>query len=192
MLSLREDMVCVGDYENCDHLVRNLKNDIPDVVLMDINMPGIDGIEGLKLLQLHYPTVLVIMQTIFEDDEKIFNCLLAGAHGYILKSSSNEKMLEGILEVVSGGAPMTPSVARRVLSHFRKKSDKSNKEFYGLSKRETELLNLLVNGYSHKMIASALFISVNTVNNHVKKIYEKLHVHSVSEAVATAIKKNIL
>lgn len=192
MLSLRQDMICIGDYESCNNLVANLKDNVPDVVLMDINMPGTDGIEGVKLLQQYYPQVYIIMQTIFEDDEKIFNCLLAGAHGYILKSTSNEKMLEGILEVVNGGAPMTPSVARRVLSHFHQKPDKSNKDLFKLSKRETELLNLLVNGYSHKMIAAELFISINTVNNHIKNIYEKLHVHSVSEAVAIAIKKNII
>jgi len=192
MISLRKDMVCTGDYENCNNLVVNLKANVPDVVLMDINMPGTDGIKGLKLLREHYPEVYIIMQTVFEDDEKIFNCLLAGAHGYILKTTTNEKMLEGILEVVNGGAPMTPSVARRVLSHFHQKSDRSNKELYNLSKRETELLNLLVNGYSHKKIAAELFISINTVNNHIKNIYEKLHVHSVSEAVATAIKKNIV
>ncbi len=192
MLSLRGDMVCISDFENCNRLVENLKDNVPDVVLMDINMPGKDGIEGVKLLQAHYPEVCIIMQTIFEDDEKIFNCLLAGAHGYILKSATNEKLLEGILEVVNGGAPMTPSVARRVLTHFHKTSDGSNKALFNLSKRETELLTLLVNGYSHKMIAAELFISINTVNNHIKKIYEKLHVHSVSEAVATALKNNIV
>ena len=192
MLSLRDDMVCISDFENCNRLVENLKDHVPDVVLMDINMPGKDGIDGVKLLQAHFPEVFIIMQTIFEDDEKIFNCLLAGAHGYILKSASNEKLLEGILEVVNGGAPMTPSVARRVSSHFYKSSDGSNKDLFNLSKRETELLTLLVSGYSHKMIAAELFISINTVNNHIKKIYEKLHVHSVSEAVATALKNNIV
>jgi len=192
MLSLRQDMVCTGDYENCDNLVANLKTNIPDVVLMDINMPGIDGIEGVKLLKEYYPNIYIVMQTIFEDDARIFNSLLAGANGYILKSTSNEKMMDGILEVVNGGAPMTPSIARRVLSHFHKKPEKTNKELYNLSKRETELLDLMVNGYSHKMIAAKLFISINTVNNHVKNIYAKLHVHNASEAVATAIKKNII
>jgi len=123
MLSLRQDMVCTGDYENCDNLVANLKTNIPDVVLMDINMPGIDGIEGVKLLKEYYPNIYIVMQTIFEDDARIFNSLLAGANGYILKSTSNEKMMDGILEVVNGGAPMTPSIARRVLSHFHKKGD---------------------------------------------------------------------
>lgn len=192
MISLRKDMECTGDYENCSNLVPNLKNNVPDVVLMDINMPEVDGIEGVKLLQQHYPGTFIIMQTVFEEEEKIFNCLQAGAHGYILKNASNEKMIEGILDVVNGGAPITPSIARRVLGYFGKKADKSATGEYNLSKREIDILNLLVKGYSHKMIAAELFISVFTVNNHIKNIYQKLQVHSVSEAVATAIQKNIV
>jgi DNA-binding NarL/FixJ family response regulator len=192
MISLRKDMVCIGDYENCNHLVEDLRDNVPDVVLMDIDMPGVDGIEGVKLLQKHYPSTLIIMQTVFEDEEKIFNSLLAGAHGYILKNAPNDKIIEGILDVVNGGAPMTPSIARQVLAYFNKRPNKATKEEFNLSKREMDILELLVKGYSHKMIAAELFISINTVNNHIKKIYEKLHVHSVSEAVATAIKKNIV
>ncbi len=192
MISLRKDMVCVGDYENCGNLVEDLRNNVPDVVLMDINMPGVDGIAGVKLLKQYYPDTLIIMQTIFEEDEKIFNALLAGADGYILKNAPNDKMIEGILEVINGGAPMTPSIAKRVLGYFNKKTDKAHKEAFNLSNREMDILNLLVKGYSHKMIASALFIAINTVNNHIKSIYQKLHVHSVSEAVATAIQKKIV
>jgi len=191
LVSLQPDMECIGDYEDCTNLVANLKGNPPTVVLMDIHMPGTDGIAGVKMLQQHYPETFIIMQTVFEDDEYIFECLLAGAHGYILKKTPNDKIVESIREVVNGGAPMTPSIARKVLNYFNKKSEKNSEEF-NLSKRELDILSLLVKGYSHKMIAAELIISVYTVNNHIKNIYQKLHVHSVSEAVATAIQKNIV
>ncbi|WP_221392723.1 response regulator transcription factor [Dyadobacter sp. NIV53] len=192
LISLQPEMTCIADFEDCTNLVKNLKNNPPDVALMDINMPGIDGIEGVKLLNEYFPSTYIIMQTVFEDDEKIFDCLKAGAHGYILKKASNEKLIEGIKEVINGGAPMTPSIATRVLNYFSKKSVKNNSELFDLSRRETDILKELVNGLSHKMIAAKLFISVFTVNNHIKNIYQKLQVHSVSEAVATAIQKNIV
>lgn len=192
LIRLQSDMDCIGDFEDCTDLVRNLKAEVPDVVLMDIHMPGLDGIEGVKLLQKHYPEIYIIMQTVFEDDEKIFSCLQAGAHGYILKKAPPEKLIEGIREVVKGGAPMTPTIARRVLQFFNKQSNKGNLQAFDLSKREIEILSYLVKGFSHKMIAAELFISIFTVNNHIKKIYTKLQVHSVSEAVSTALQKNIV
>ncbi|UOE46235.1 response regulator transcription factor [Mucilaginibacter sp. SMC90] len=194
MISLQHDMDCIGEYEDCSNLVVNMQNNPPDVVLMDIHMPGTDGIAGVKLLQQYFPDTYIIMQTVFEDDENLFSSLLAGAHGYILKKAPNEKLIAGIHEVVNGGAPMTPAIARRVLEYFSKKNvkTKSNKDLYELSKREIDILSCLVKGYSQKMIASSLFISPFTVNNHIKNIYQKMHVHSVSEAVATAIQKNIV
>jgi DNA-binding NarL/FixJ family response regulator len=192
MISLQPDMECTGEYEDCSQLATNLKSSPPDVVLMDIHMPGMDGISGVKLLQHHFPDTLIIMQTVFEDDESIFNSLLAGAHGYILKKSTNEKMVEAIHEVVNGGAPITPTIARRVLTFFNNKQDKTKGEEHNLSARELQILTLLVQGYSHKMIAAELYISIFTVSNHVKNIYQKLHVHSISEAVATAIHKKIV
>lgn len=192
LISLQEGMSCVGDYDDCTDLVDNLRPNPPDVVLMDIHMPGIDGIDGVKLLRRYYPNAYVIMQTVFEDDEKIFNCLLAGAHGYLLKKAPNEKIVEAIREVMDGGAPMSPSIARRVLNHFNDKSARPKEEIYDLSKREAGILSLLVKGYSHKMAAAELNLSIFTINNHVKNIYQKLHVHSVSEAVATAIRNNIV
>ena len=192
MIGFHSDMLCIGDYEDCSDLVENLRDDLPDVVLMDIHMPGVDGIAGVKLLQQHYPQVLIIMQTVFEDDDNLFKCLQAGAHGYILKQTPNDKVIESIRDVVNGGAPMTPSIARRVLQHFGHKKTKSNNENYNLSKRELDILSQLVKGLSHKMIAAELNISIFTVNNHIKNVYQKLQVHSVSEAVATAIQKNIV
>ncbi len=191
LISLQEGMECVGDFENCTNLVNHLKPNPPDVVLMDIYMPGLNGIEGVKLLQKYFPDTYIIMQTVFEDDENIFNCILAGAHGYISKRDSPEKLIEGISDVMNGGAPMTPVIASKVLQLFRKQTVKGGGELFDLSKREIEILSYLVKGYSHKMIGYELFISVFTVDNHVKRIYNKLHVHSASEAVATAIQKGI-
>ncbi|MBE7171982.1 MAG: response regulator transcription factor [Williamsia sp.] len=192
LISLQKEMCCIGEWETCRDLVSNLRDELPDVVLMDIHMPGMDGIQGVRLLQKHYPHVYIIMQTVFDDDEKIFDCILAGAHGYILKKDSPEKLMQGILEVVNGGAPMTPTIARRVIHLFQKQSRRSDREAFDLSSRELEILGLLVKGLSHKMIAAELYISIFTVNNHIKKIYQKLHVHSVSEAVVAAIQKNII
>lgn len=115
LISLHPEMECTADFEDCSNLVKNLFVNPPDVALMDINMPGVDGIQGVKLLRKHFPGTYIIMQTVFEDDDKIFDCLLAGAHGYILKKATNEKLIDGILEVLSGGAPMIPTVAKRAL-----------------------------------------------------------------------------
>ncbi|WP_245542640.1 response regulator transcription factor [Segetibacter koreensis] len=192
MIRFQKDMECIGDYKDCSNLVNNLRNNHPDVVLMDIEMPGVDGIEGVKLLRTYIPDTLIIIQTVFEDDEKIFKCLQAGAHGYILKKAPNEKLIEAIIDVVNGGAPMTPSVARRVLNYFGRKSLKIHDDLYNLSQREADILTHLVKGYSHKMIAADLHISIFTVNNHIKNIYQKLQVHNVSEAVVTAIQNKIV
>lgn len=191
MIGLNQEMECTGDYEDCSNLVANLSTNTPDVVLMDIHMPGVDGIEGVKLLQKHFPQTFIIMQTVFDDDDNLFNSLLAGAHGYLLKNTPGDKIIEGIKEVAEGGAPMTPSIARRVLSYFSKKPV-NNKEEYNLSARETEILEWLVKGYSQKMVAAELYLSKHTINNHIKNIYQKLQVHNVSEAVATAIQKKII
>jgi DNA-binding NarL/FixJ family response regulator len=190
LIGLEKEMQCVGDYENCQNIVENLVNP-PDVVLMDIDMPKVNGIEGLKIIKKNFPATCIIMQTVFEDDEKIFNSILAGADGYILKKTPPEKLIEGIYDVMNGGAPMTATVARRVLELFQKQNFQSEEKF-DLSERELEILRLLVKGLSHKMIAAELKISVYTVNNHVKNIYQKLHVHSVSEAVSTALQKKIV
>ncbi len=191
LIGLEEEMKCIGDFENCSNIVEDLRSDPPDVVLMDIDMPGVNGIEGVKLLRKHFSQTLIIMQTVFEDDDKIFNSILAGAHGYILKKTPPEQLIEGIYDVMNGGAPMTATVARKVLQMFRNQPNKETGGF-NLSQREIEILSCLVKGLSHKMIAAELHISAFTVGNHIKNIYQKLHVHSVSEAVATAIQKRIV
>ncbi|GGB82130.1 response regulator transcription factor [Dyadobacter sediminis] len=192
LISLQPGMECTGSYENCAGLVKNLASDPPTVVLMDINMPKVGGIEGVKLLKQHYPETSIIMQTVFEEDDTIFKCIQAGANGYILKKAPNDKLIEAIYDVVNGGAPITPSIAARILNYFSKKKPSPEKRNFDLSKRETDILTKLVKGQSHKMIAEDLFISVHTVHNHVKRLYQKLHVHSVSEAVVKAIENRIV
>ena len=162
----------------------------PDVVLMDIAMPNVDGISGVALIKKRFPDIKIIMQTIFEDDEKIFASLQAGAEGYILKNASAEKITQSIEEVYQGGAYMTPSVALKVMQYFNKPLH-TNEE-YKLTPKEKEVLKLLSDGLSYKMVADKLGISYYTVNAHIKKIYEKLHVHSLGEAVSLALKNKIV
>ncbi len=191
LINNEEDMICIGDYENCLHLEQDLLKTHPDVVLMDIDMPGLNGIEAVKIIRAKFPQILIIMQTVFDDDGKIFNSILAGANGYILKKTAPEKLIEGIREVINGGAPMTASVAKQVLAMFRRQPESKGDKF-DLSEREIEILSFLVKGYSQKMIAAELNISRFTVNNHLRKIYEKLHVHNATEAVASAINQKII
>lgn len=186
-----EGYACVGAFENCAHLLENVQETKPDVVLMDIQMPGINGIEGVKLLREKYPDLKIMMQTIFEDNDKIFQSILAGASGYILKNTSPARILEFIKETYEGGAPMSPNVAAKLLKMVADKHSQEAQNF-DLSDREKEVLSCLVNGMSYKMIAQTCFISVDTVRGHIRNIYDKLHVHSKGEAVAMAIKKNIV
>jgi DNA-binding NarL/FixJ family response regulator len=192
LISLEAELECIGDYPNCMEVVKNLQQNAPDIVLMDIDMPGTSGIEGVKLIKASYPEVLVIMQTVFDADDQIFNSILAGADGYILKTAPPEKLIAGIYEVAQGGSAMTSSVARRVLELFRSQQQGQQKEKLNLTDREIEVLNLLSQGLSQKMLAAEMQLSAFTVNNHLKKIYQKLHVHSAPEAIAVATKKRII
>lgn len=183
---------CVGAFPDCDGLLKNIETIKPDVILMDIEMPGISGIEGVILLKEKYPGIKILMQTIFEENEKIFQSILAGASGYILKNTSPSRILECITETFKGGAPMSPSVATKVLKMVRHADLSQKNGSFNLSEREKEILTCLVEGMSYKLIAEQCFISIDTVRAHIRNIYEKLHVHSKSEAVAKAIKKNIV
>jgi len=158
---------------------------------MDIQMPGINGIEAVKLVSRQFPDIKIIMQTVFEDEEKIFDALRFGAGGYLLKKDDPEKILTAIEDIMNGGAPMTPVIANKVLHYFRTEKA-SPTDDYGLTDREKAVLKYLVEGKSYKMIADLMTISYHTVNSHVRKIYDKLQVHSAGEAVNMAVKKNIV
>lgn len=192
LIEATPNMTCVGLYPDCRGIDFRFKLNQPDVALMDINMPNVNGIEGLKYIKEHFPEVKVIMQTIFEDEDKILEAISAGADGYIIKQSSPQKLIEGINEVMSGGAAMTPSVAMKVLKLFTTGKRKIVNSDVSLTPREQEILNLLVDGYTYNMIGKELFISYSTVNKHITNIYAKLQVSSVSAAVSKAIKEDLV
>ncbi|MDX1769457.1 response regulator [Arenibacter troitsensis] len=181
----------LASYKNCNNVAEEVEKWSPDVILMDINMPGTDGLEGLKKIREVNTEVKVLMLTVFDDNKNVFEALRNGANGYLLKKTSPAKLLEYIQDATLGGAPMTSSIATQVLKMFQVIPQTKNQD-YCLSERETEVLQLLVDGYSYKMIASELFIAIDTVRSHIKKIYEKLHVNSKSEAVAKAFKDKLL
>lgn len=183
---------CTGAFPNCNNLLKNIAQAKPDVVLMDIEMPGISGIEAVSIIKEEFPGIKVLMETIFDDDEKIFNSICAGAEGYILKHTPPVEIMEAIREIYEGGSPMTPSVANRVLKMVKNRPDNRGTASFDLTEREKEILNCLVKGMSYKMVAEHCYISIETVNVHIKNIYRKLHVHSKSEAVVKAIRSKIV
>jgi DNA-binding NarL/FixJ family response regulator len=164
---------------------------VPDVALVDIGLPGMSGIDGLARLRKQYPTVALLMLTVYEDDARIFEALCAGASGYLLKKTQPNKLLECIAEVLHGGAPMSPEVARRVIGIFREIRPPAREE-YDLTPHELRLLKLLVEGYNYQSAAAELGVSFSTINFHMQNIYGKLHVHSKSEAVAKALRQRLV
>ena len=185
-----EGFTVCGSFPNANNIVKNIRDVLPDIVLLDIQMPGVNGIEALGLIRKEYPKLKIIIQTVFEDDNKIFAAICAGASGYILKTTPPQKYLEAIKEAYEGGAPITGNVAGKVLSMFRQ-NFKSSTGNYNLSGREKEILDYLVRGLSYKMIADKCSISYDTVRFHMKNIYAKLHVNSMTEAVAKAIQNKL-
>lgn len=184
---------CESCYEQCEDLLEALKDqeNVPQVILMDIGLPGISGIEGVRRAKRLAPEVKILMQTIYEDDANVFEAICAGADGYLLKNSSPIQILQAIEQVEAGGVPMTPTIARKVIAMFRDFAPRTEK-CEDLTPREHDVLQALVEGLGYKQIAQKLFISLDTVRNHIRHIYEKLKVHSKSEAVAKALKRRLV
>lgn len=180
-----------GVYTSMEDALAGLAHSAPSVALVDIGLPGMSGIEGIRRLRELHPHLAILVLTVYDDDERIFEALCSGACGYLLKKTPPAKLLEAIQEVASGGAPMSPEVARRVITLFRDfhPADKSS---YALTPHQLRLLKLMAQGHSYKTAAAALNVSVDTVWFHLRKIYEKLQVHSKSEAVARALRDGII
>lgn len=187
-----ESVELVGAFANCENVHEQVESLRPDAVLMDIDMPVVNGMDGLKTIRQHFPEVNVLMLTVFEENEFIFEAICAGAVGYLLKKTPPDRLIEAIAEAQGGGAPMTSSIARKVLQMFAKPAIASPDNPHHLTNREKDVLLLLVKGNSYKMIAASSGISLDTVRSHIKKIYEKLHVHSQTEAVAKAIHERLV
>ena len=187
LFSLYREFEFIGAYPDARQITENCKFNMPDVILMDIDMPGISGIEATKLIRQYYPGIKVLMLTVFDDNQRVFDSICNGATGYILKQAEPSSILDGVKEAYGGGAPMTNSIAISVLQMFRNYAPPRD-EKVNLTDREHEILTMLTRGHSYKMIASECQLSIDTVRFHIKKIYEKLQVHSMTEAVCKALK----
>jgi len=186
-----EGYAMAGSYPDCTKVTADIKHDRPDVVIMDIDMPGRSGIEGVQLIKEIDVNIRVVMHTVFDDDDRLFNCLINGADGYLLKKDSWALLVNAIREVYEGGAPMSPGIANRVLKAFRQ-TKQSSKNDYHITEREHQVLELLARGFSYRMIGIEFSISPETVKRHLKNIYQKLHVQCGPEAVAKAIRERII
>jgi DNA-binding NarL/FixJ family response regulator len=191
LLQTEKEFELLDMFPNCKNADEHIKKLQPDVVLMDIDMPEVNGIEGVKMIKAARPETQIIMLTVFEDDEKIFESIKAGADGYILKKSIPKELINAIYNAVIEGAAISPGIATKLLNAFRGNTG-TKKNIFLLSKREKEVLELLTKGYSYKKIAGDLFVSVDTIGSHIKNIYSKLQVNSATEAVAKALQYKIL
>jgi DNA-binding NarL/FixJ family response regulator len=182
---------CSGSYRSMEEALDKLKHHQPHLLLSDIGLPGMSGIEGVAILKELYPDLLILMLTVYDDDERIFDAMCAGASGYLLKKTPPARLLDSLREVASGGAPMSPEVARRVIALFREIRPPERAD-YELTPHETRLLKLLVQGHNYKTAAAELNVTVHTVSFHLRSIYDKLQVHSKSEAVAKALQNRLV
>jgi len=186
-----EGFRCVGAFRTMEEALDKIGPVAPDVLLADIGLPGMNGIDGVRRLKARYPDLTALMLTVYDDDERIFDALCAGACGYLLKKTPPALLLEGIREAAQGGAPMTPEIARRVVKLFREIRPPERADYH-LTPHELRLLKLLVEGHNYKTAAAQLGVTFNTVCFHIKQIYEKLQVHSKSEAVAKALRNRLV
>lgn len=191
-LASQNDVFLAGSYGDANEAVAKIRKHKPDVVLMDIQMPGISGIEAMQKIKAAYPDTKVLIQTVFDDDHKIFAAICGGASGYVLKNPNPDVMLQAINDVANGGAHMSPAIAVKVLTMFQHQFVQAQPTYVDLTDREREVLGCMVKGMSYKMIADACCLSYHTVHWHVKNMYEKLHVNSAPEAVAKAIEGKLV
>lgn len=187
LLTLSDEFVVTGSYGNCMQVLEQLKEENPDIILMDIDMPGMTGIEAVKKIRQVNTGVAIIMLTVFDDNKNVFDAICAGASGYLLKKNVSEKLISSVKDVLNGGASMSPAIAKMVISSMQRQAAD-----YRLSAREHEILTLLCKGNSYKMIASELNLSFETIRSYIKKIYEKLQVNSATEAVSKAINERLI
>jgi DNA-binding NarL/FixJ family response regulator len=185
-----EGFRCSGSYRSMEEALDKIGRDLPDVVLMDIGLPGMSGIEGMRRLKERFPLMVLLAHTVYDDDERIFDALCAGASGYLLKKTPPARLLEGLQEAAQGGAPMTPEVASRVIKLFREHRPPDRN--YDLTPHELRILKLLMEGHNYETAAANLGVTTHTISFHLQRIYEKLHVHSKTEAVAKALRDRLL
>ena len=191
LISSTEGFRCTGCYGSMEEALARIGADVPDIALVDIGLPGMSGIEGIRLLKERYPGLLLTALTVYSDNDSIFDALCAGASGYLLKKTPPARLLEYLKDVRVGGAPMSPEVASRVIAFFRDARPPANADYH-LTPHELRLLKMLVEGHSYKTIAAELGSSINTIGFHMRSIYRKLQVHSKSEAVSKALRDRIL
>ena len=182
---------CTGAYRSMEEALDRIGSPLPDVTLLDIGLPGMSGIAGLRVLKERHPDMLVLILSVYDDDERIFDAICAGASGYLLKKTPPSKLLESLKEAVQGGAPMSPEVARRVIALFKEIRPPERAD-YNLTPHETRLLRLFVKGHNYKTAAQELGVTVHTISFHLRRIYEKLQVHSKSAAVAKALEDRLV
>jgi DNA-binding NarL/FixJ family response regulator len=182
---------CTGRFGSMESALAGIGTDLPDVALVDIGLPGMSGIEGIRILKERHPSIQLLMLTVYDDDDRIFDALCAGATGYLLKKTPPAKLLDSLREAMRGGSPMSPEIARRVIELFRRVRPREKVD-HDLTPHETRVLKLLVEGHNYKTAAAELDVSVNTIAFHIKRIYEKLQVHSKSEAVSKALRGGLV